>query len=145
MNTQQKQISNDRQLYFSKNINAGAKRAICSRLQLILSDEENAFKFWQDHTAFRLNEARQKQVAREFNKRIQALRIVLHMLTPMQDRIFDAPAMIVKKARVKKPSRKLLAAPIKAQIDGPAPAALTADQVSLLSKFAALIASSENK
>ena len=81
----------------SKIINEGVKRGIRVRLKIILDNEERQLSHWNDAIRHQLNATRQKQVEREFTKRIQALRIVLHMLTPFFERTTDVPSIIVKK------------------------------------------------
>ena len=86
-------------LMTSKLLNEGTKRAVRERLEIILNDELKQFARWQDVIQEKLNPTRRAQVARRFNKEIQALKIVIHKLTPFMDRVDDEPSIIVKKKR----------------------------------------------
>jgi len=83
----------------SRIINNGVKRAIRDRLIIILAEEERQQKFWEENIAHRLNPTRKKQVEREANKRIQALKIVIYMLTPFYERTTDVPSIVIKKEK----------------------------------------------
>lgn len=83
----------------SRIINNGVKRAIRERLLIILQEEEKQQQFWNDNVAPRLNTTRRKQVVREANKRIQALKIVIYMLTPFYERTEDVPSIVRKASK----------------------------------------------
>lgn len=81
----------------SKTMTETVRRAIRVRLMTILEYEEKAYKQWQEFIKPKLNRTRQKQIDREFKKRIQAAKIVIHWLTPFYERVDDAPMFVVKK------------------------------------------------
>jgi hypothetical protein len=59
----------------------------------------------------RLNITRQKQLEREFKKRIQAFKITIHYLTPFDQRLNDVPTFVVRKKKAQKllpPSQKMI-------------------------------------
>lgn len=87
---------------FSKNITESVRRSVRVRLIAILEAEQKAHSFWTEHIKHKLNATRQKQVQREYNKRIQALKIVIYSLTPYLERTEDVPTFIVKKNNMKK-------------------------------------------
>lgn len=89
-------------LTMSKIINESVKRAVRERLKLFLDAEEKGLKHWEENIKHKLNMTRQKQIRREHEKRMQALKIVIHMLTPYYERTEDVPAIIVKKKPVPK-------------------------------------------
>lgn len=78
-------------------MNEGVKRAIRVRLQVILDHEIKSFDHWIEVIKPKLNRTRQKQIDREHKKRIQAMRIVIHMLTPYLERTEDVPTFVVRK------------------------------------------------
>jgi hypothetical protein len=88
-----------RNLMTNKLLNEGTKRAVRERLKIILDDELKQFTRWQDIIKAKLNVTRAAQVERRFNKEIQALKIVIHKLTPFGDRVDDEPSIIVKKPK----------------------------------------------
>lgn len=88
-----------RNLMTNKLMNEGTKRAVRERLKIILDDELKQFTRWQDIIKAKLNMTRAAQVERRFNKEIQALKIVIHKLTPFGDRVDDEPSIIVKKKK----------------------------------------------
>lgn len=88
-----------RNLMTNKLLNEGTKRAVRERLKIILDDELKQFTRWQDIIKSKLNMTRAAQVERRFNKEIQALKIVIHKLTPFGDRVDDEPSIIVKKKK----------------------------------------------
>lgn len=73
------------------------KRAICVRLGVFLDEEERRYNEWLSGNKHRLNLTRQKSVERRFIKRIQAMKIVIHYLSPNDWRTDDEPSFIVKK------------------------------------------------
>lgn len=86
-------------LMMTKIMNEGTKRAVRERLEIILNDELRQFKWWEDVVKSKLNATRQMAIERRFNKEIQALKIVIHKLTPFGDRVDDEPSIIVKKPK----------------------------------------------
>lgn len=82
---------------FSKTINETVRRSVRVRLLSILDSEQKAHLYWKEHIKDKLNSTRQKQVEREYNKRIQALKIVIYSLTPYLERTDDVPTFVVKK------------------------------------------------
>jgi hypothetical protein len=86
-------------LMTSKILNEGVKRAVRERLQMILDNELKQFRWWEESLRHKMNRTRQEQVERRFNKDIQALKIVIHKLTPFMDRVDDEPSIIVKKKK----------------------------------------------
>lgn len=90
-------------LTMSKIINESVKRAVRERLKLFLAEEERRFNFFEDNIKHKVNLTRAKQVRRESSKRMQALKIVIHLLTPYYERGDDVPAIVIKK---KLPPRK---------------------------------------
>lgn len=86
-------------LMMSKILNEGTKRAVRERLMIILDNELKQFKWWEDAIRHKLNVTRQAQVERRYNKEIQALKIVIHKLTPFMERVDDEPSIIVKKKK----------------------------------------------
>lgn len=81
-------------------MNEGVKRAIRVRLETILENEESMYRWWLENVKHKLNRTRQKGVDREFKKRIQALKIVVYMLTPFGERTSDVPMFVVKKDNI---------------------------------------------
>jgi len=136
--------NNDASLVFSKGINETMKRAIRVRLKIILDEEEKGLKNWEERIKHRLNLSRQKQVSREHTKRIQALKIVIHMLTPYSERTEDVPSFVVKKKEPKKIKGLLPASTTANENSSPLPA-LTADQISILSNLASLLEKKPSK
>ena len=86
-------------LMMSKLLNEGTKRAVRERLKIILDEDLRQFKWWQEMVRSKMNPTRQAAVERRFNKEIQALKIVIHKLTPFGDRVDDEPSIIVKKKK----------------------------------------------
>jgi len=82
---------------FSKSMTETVKRAIRVRLQTILDQEIKSFERWNEVIKPNMNLTRQKQVSREFKKRIQAMKIVIHALTPFFERTEDVPTFVVRK------------------------------------------------
>ncbi len=98
-------------LVFSRSITETVRRAIRVRLQVILDDHERSYEKWQENIKHRLNITRQKQVEREFKKRIQAMKITINFLTPYDQRIHDEPTFVVKKKKAQKllpPAQKMI-------------------------------------
>lgn len=88
-----------RKLMTSKILNENVRRAVRERLKMILEEEIKRFKWWQESIKDKLNKTRSDQIERRFNKDIQALKIVIHKLTPFYEREDDIPAFIVKKKK----------------------------------------------
>ena len=86
-------------MHFSKSMTETVRRAIRVRLIVILETELKAYDRWKEIIAPKLNRTRQKQIDREFKKRIQAAKIVIHWLTPFYERTEDTPMFIVKKTK----------------------------------------------
>jgi hypothetical protein len=86
-------------LMLTRQMTEGTKRAVRERLMIFLEAEEKAFIRWIEVTRQKLNATRAAQVERRFNKEIQALKIVIHKLTPFGDRVDDEPSIIVKKQK----------------------------------------------
>lgn len=84
---------------FSKPINETIRRSVRVRLICILESEEKAHFFWSENIRGKLNNTRQKQIQREYNKRIQALKIVIYSLTPYLERTDDVPTFVIKKSK----------------------------------------------
>jgi len=84
---------------FNKTITETIRRSVRVRLISILESEQKAHYFWVDHVKDKLNATRKKQVEREYNKRIQALKIVIYSLTPYLERTEDVPTFVVKKPK----------------------------------------------
>lgn len=82
---------------FSKTMNESTRRAIRVRLEVILEEKEKSYTHWQEMIKPKMNASRIKMVEREFRKIIQAMKIVIHSLTPFYERITDVPTFIVKK------------------------------------------------
>lgn len=82
---------------FSKTMSESVKRAIRVRLEFLLENEEKAYDHWHLVIKDKLNKTRQKQIIREFQKKIQAVKIVIYWLTPYFERTEDIPTFVVKK------------------------------------------------
>jgi len=83
----------------SKQMTQTVCRAIRVRLEVILNQEIETYDKWQKDVKHKMNVTRQKQVQREFLKRIQAAKIVVHWLTPYFERTEDVPLLIIKKKK----------------------------------------------
>ena len=86
-------------LMLSKNLSENTKKAVRERLMMILDNHEKQFKRWNEIIKEKLNITRRKAIERKFNKEIQALKIVIYMLTPFFDRTDDEPSIIIKKPK----------------------------------------------
>ena len=84
---------------FNKTITETIRRSVRVRLICILESEQKAHLYWTEHIKDKLNPTRRKQVEREYNKRIQALKIVIYSLTQYLERTDDIPMFIVKKPK----------------------------------------------
>ena len=82
-------------LNLSKMATETTRRAIVARLVPILNDEEEKFKRWKDGSRHHLKITKQKSVERRFIKRIQAMKIVIHMLDRERTWIEEEPSFIV--------------------------------------------------
>lgn len=78
---------------FHKKVTKAVKLAVKDRLEVILSEEEQAYQHFKDYVQHRLKGTRRTQVQRAFKKRIQAYRIVIYMLTPYDKRMSDIPVL----------------------------------------------------
>ena len=85
----------------TKSMTETVRRAIRVRLEVIVSSEIQSYERWKTVVKPKLNGTRQKQIEREFKKRIQAGKIVLHWLTPFHERTEDVPTFVIKKERPK--------------------------------------------
>ena len=81
----------------SKTMTETVRRAIRVRLIAILDNEEAVYKRWEEMVKPKLNTPRQKQIEREFKKRLQAAKIVINWLTPFHERTEDVPTFVVRK------------------------------------------------
>lgn len=88
-----------RNMIFRKTLTQTVKRAVRVRLEAILAEEETCFNHWKENVRHKLNVTRQKMIEREFQKRIQAMKIVIHALTPFFERVNDVPTFVVRKDR----------------------------------------------
>ena len=129
----------DSKLIFERNMTEGVKRALRERLQVFLDDKEKAFLSWEENSRRRLNKTRQEAIERRFNKEIQALKIVIHMLTPYADRMEEEPSIIVKKKKDPKPVKGFL--PASTTVLNQLSVGLSNDQISLLANLADLLKS----
>lgn len=86
-----------RNLMFSKSMSENVKRAIRVRLEFLLENEEKSYAHWHEVIKDKLNKTRQKQITREYQKKIQAVKIVIYWLTPYLERTTDIPTFVVKK------------------------------------------------
>lgn len=131
----------DSKLVFNKNMTEGIKRAVRERLQIFLDEKEKSFSSWNDNSRHRLNKTRQETVERRFHKEIQALKIVIHMLTAFSDRIEDEPSIFVKKPKAPKQIKGYLPASstVVNDLTGPKMPTLSQDQISLLANLADLL------
>ena len=91
-----------RSIHMGKRMTENTKRAIVLRLQVFLDNENERFKNWQECNKLKLNLTRQRSVERRFIKRIQAMKIVIHFLSPNDWRVEDEPSFIVKRIGHKK-------------------------------------------
>lgn len=104
MKNLQKRILSDayrilQKMTFGKTMTETVRRAVRVRLTAILENEEKTFELWETNVKHKLNKTRQKQVAREFQKRIQAFKITIHALTPFWERTEDIPTFVVRKGK----------------------------------------------
>lgn len=81
----------------SKSMTETVQRAIRVRLIAILDNELKCYNHWKENIKEKLNRTRQKQIEREYKKRIQAAKIVIHWLTPFWERTEDVPTFVVRK------------------------------------------------
>lgn len=72
-------------------IDKNVKRALCLRLQTILVDEERQYAYWLEHIRPKIKESRARLLDRKMRQQLQALRIVIWMLTPNMERKEDFP------------------------------------------------------
>lgn len=84
---------------FNKIITETVRRAIRVRLQVILDIDLKRYEDWKEDIKPKLNYTRQKQIEREFRKRIQAYKITIHSLTPYFERLDDIPMFVVRKPK----------------------------------------------
>jgi hypothetical protein len=74
-----------------RKINRSVRLAVRQRLIMILTEEIQSYEGWLERIAPKLKATRRAQVRRVFKKRIQALRIVVYILTPRDIRDTDMP------------------------------------------------------
>lgn len=86
-----------RKMTFSKTMTETVRRAIRVRLIVILENEEQMYTKWKENIKPTMNRTRQKQIEREYKKRMQAAKIVIHWLTPFYERTEDVPTFVVRK------------------------------------------------
>lgn len=72
-------------------INKGVKRAIMIRLNFILEEEIKSFESWKTRIRPKQKATLASTIDRRYRQRIQALRIVIWMLTPTMERNDDFP------------------------------------------------------
>lgn len=89
-----------RDMVLSKQLSSTTRKAVVARLLPFLDDEEARFKKWKEVNRHILNPTRQKTVERRYIKRIQALKIVIHMLDKERNWIDEEPSFIVKRPKL---------------------------------------------
>lgn len=77
--------------------NQRIRRSLRLRLQLILEEEEKQLRHWNEVVRHNIRPSTAASIERKRVKHIQALKIVIHMMTPFYDRTEDVPSFIVKK------------------------------------------------
>ena len=82
---------------FHRKITKGVKLAIRDRLKMILEDEEEKYNHFKERVCHKLTATRRGQVERSFKKRIQAIRITIYILTPIEMRDDDIPVLFKRK------------------------------------------------
>ena len=85
---------------FHRKITKGVKLAIRERLKMILQDEEDKYNHFIERVSYKLTATRRSQVERSFKKRIQAIRITIYILTPMEMRDEDVPVLFKRKGQM---------------------------------------------
>ena len=78
-------------MIFSKRVNETVRRAVRSRLERFLADEEKAYKFWQDMVAHKLRPTQKRDTKRKFEKIITSYKIIIFHLTPISERLEEPP------------------------------------------------------
>ena len=76
-----------------RKLTAGVRLAVRSRLLLFLDEEQRTYDRWKESIAHKLKSTRRSQVDRNFRKRIQAIRIVIWIMTPRELRDDDMPPL----------------------------------------------------
>ena len=89
-------------LNLSKMTTETTRRAIVARLVPILDEEQRRFKNWMEANRHLLTITRQKSVERRYIKRIQAMKIVIHMLDRERTWSDDEPSFIVQRGKLEK-------------------------------------------
>lgn len=82
---------------FNKNINATVVKAVRTRLERLLQEEERSYAHWKQNIEHKLNQTRRKEIRRKFEKVITSYKIVIYHLTPFFERTDDIPALINRK------------------------------------------------
>jgi hypothetical protein len=72
-------------------IDSNVKRALAYRLKFFLEEEERHLEHFENHAARHLGKTRAEYVRRDYRQRIQALRVVIWMLTPPLERTTEFP------------------------------------------------------
>lgn len=129
-------------LVFDKSMSEGVKRAVRERLKIILEDTEKSLAFFNDNTKHRLNTTSAEQASRRQHKIIQALKIVIHFLTPYGQRMEVAPpSFVVRKAKKAKEIKGYLppSTTDMNRIPEQKMPSLSQDQISLLANLADLL------
>jgi hypothetical protein len=72
-------------------IDRNVKRALTIRLQAILDHEVAGYNSWKERIAPKMKPTLASTIDRSHRQRIQALRIVIWMLTPTMERNDDFP------------------------------------------------------
>lgn len=86
-----KMITNFPVLAMHKYLTTGVRKAVRIRLEALLEAEEKTYHRWQENVKPKLIKTRQRDLDRRFRKIITALKIVIHTLTPYDERKFDEP------------------------------------------------------
>lgn len=85
-------------MILNKHINRSVLRSIRVRLEVVLAEKEKSFNYWKDNNSHKLNVTRQKEIRRNFERSIQAMKIVIYDLTPFEERCdLPPPTIIIKK------------------------------------------------
>lgn len=56
---------------------------------------------WEENVKDKLHPTRQREVRRKFERIIQALKVIIHDLTPFMERTEDQPSLIKRKNKTK--------------------------------------------
>jgi hypothetical protein len=72
-------------------LDGNVRKALALRLKIMLDVEQVNYARWQEAIKPRLTATRSSQMERMLKQRIQALKVVIWMLTPSMDREDDFP------------------------------------------------------